>query len=111
MGSPCLKMAAEGILWILCLVQIISVGTLPNPSQSPMVTDDEDLTDEGSGVGDELWNNGEPCEKPCSGPSCSEMSALMENLIDLTVDPCDDFFAFACSAKTRELKDKIDRKD
>ena len=30
------------------------------------------------------------------------MSALMENLIDLTVDPCQDFFAFACSAKTRE---------
>ena len=31
-----------------------------------------------------------------------EMATLMENLIDLTVDPCDDFFAFACSAKTRE---------
>ena len=30
-----------------------------------------------------------------------EMAKLMENLIDLTVDPCEDFFAFACSAKTR----------
>ena len=30
-----------------------------------------------------------------------EMAKLMEHLIDPTIDPCDDFFAFACSAKTR----------
>ena len=49
----------------------------------------------------DLWNGGEQCKKPCSGESCVEMAKLMENLIDLTVDPCEDFFAFACSAKTR----------
>ena len=58
----------------------------------------------GSGLGEEeeSWNVGETCEKPCSGESCMELAKLMENLIDFTVDPCDDFFAFACSAKTRE---------
>ena len=34
-------------VFTLSLSQIIRVGALPNPSQSPMVTDDEDLTDEG----------------------------------------------------------------
>jgi len=84
-------MGGNGILWILCLGQILSAGAMP-------MSDDE----EGSGLKEEfLWNGGEKCEKPCSGESCTEMANLMENLIDLTVDPCQDFFAFACSAKTR----------
>ena len=43
----------------------------------------------GSEAEEDLWNGGETCEKPCSGESCMEMAALMENLIDLTIDPCD----------------------
>merc|ERR1719394_682782 len=39
------------------------------------------------------------CSQPCSGPSCNRLTAKMEELLDLTVDPCQDFFRFACSPK------------
>ena len=104
-------MAAERVLWILCLGQILGVGALPSgqPTEGLMNTELNCCSlflvlCSGSGSGlekEEVWNGGEKCEKPCSGESCVEMAALMEHLVDFTVDPCDDFFAFACSAKTR----------
>ena len=35
---------------------------------------------------------------------------MMEHLVDFTVDPCDDFFAFSCNAKTRGTKSPVPRK-
>ena len=35
------------------------------------------------------------------------MAQLLDHLIDPTVDPCDDFFAFACSSKTRGLSSPV----
>jgi len=42
---------------------------------------------------------GEECLKPCSGEKCNKVAKMMEHLVDFTVDPCDDFYAFSCSAK------------
>merc|ERR1719394_1513202 len=39
------------------------------------------------------------CSQPCSGPICNRLTAKMEELLDLTVDPCQDFFRFACNPK------------
>ena len=44
---------------------------------------------------------GSECLNPCKGERCEEMAKMMEHLIDFSVDPCEDFFAFSCSAKTR----------
>ena len=47
------------------------------------------------------FSAGQTCTKPCSGPDCSKVKAMLGHLIDFSVDPCRDFFAFACSTKTR----------
>ena len=36
---------------------------------------------------------------------------MMEHLVDFTVDPCDDFYAFSCSAKTRGRKSPFPRRE
>ena len=50
--------------------------------------------------GANIQNSSEECQE-CSGPECDEMGKLLNYLIDPTVDPCDDFFAYACSVKAR----------
>ena len=55
------------------------------------------------------WKGGEECGNPCSGQKCDEVAKMMNHLIDFTVDPCHDFFAFSCSAKTRGQKPPIAR--
>merc|ERR1712130_920103 len=54
---------------------------------------------------------GEKCLNPCSGEKCNKVAKMMEHLVDFTVDPCDDFFAFSCSAKTRGTKGPFPRKE
>merc|ERR1711934_528093 len=39
------------------------------------------------------------------------MGKMMEHLVDFTVDPCDDFYAFSCSAKTRGSKSPFPRRE
>lgn len=41
------------------------------------------------------------CETECSEKECHDMADLLEGFIDQTVNPCEDFFAYACSSKTR----------
>ena len=47
------------------------------------------------------------CLQPCKGEKCEEMAKMMEHLIDFSVDPCEDFFAFSCSTKTRGTKSPV----
>merc|ERR1719264_293745 len=56
-----------------------------------------------------IWRGGEECANPCSGQKCAEVAMMMNHLIDFTVDPCHDFFAFSCRAKTRGQKPPIAR--
>ena len=44
---------------------------------------------------------GKTCTKPCSGESCKNVAKMLGHLIDFSIDPCRDFFAFSCSSKTR----------
>merc|ERR1719458_748030 len=53
---------------------------------------------------------GRECLNPCSGEKCDKVAKMMEHLVDFTVDPCDAFFAFSCSAKTRGTKGPFPRK-
>ena len=53
---------------------------------------------------------GEECLNPCSGEKCDKVAKMIEHLIDSSVDPCDDFFAFSCSAKTRGTTGPFPRK-
>jgi hypothetical protein len=53
---------------------------------------------------------GEECLNPCSGEKCNKVAKMMHHLVDFAVDPCDDFFAFSCSAKTRGTRGPFPRK-
>ena len=50
---------------------------------------------------------GSQCLQPCKGERCEEMAKMMEHLIDFSVDPCEDFFAFSCSTKTRGTRSPV----
>jgi len=41
------------------------------------------------------------CETPCSGGDCDRVKETVDFLLDTDVNPCDDFYAFACKASTR----------
>ena len=43
---------------------------------------------------------GKTCTNPCSGESCTNLAKMLGHLIDFSIDPCRDFFAFSCSSKT-----------
>merc|ERR1711971_858838 len=74
---------------------LVSLGLgAPHPAREGRVID--------SGSDEATW--GEECLNPCSGEECNKVAKIMEHLVDFTVDPCDDFFAFSCSAKTRGRK-------
>merc|ERR1719495_607965 len=45
------------------------------------------------------WMN--ECETPCSGGDCERVKETVDFLLDTDVNPCDDFYAFACKASTR----------
>jgi len=45
------------------------------------------------------WMN--ECETPCSGGDCDRVKETVDFLLDTDVNPCDDFYAFACKASTR----------
>ena len=46
-----------------------------------------------------MWTGGEKCKKPCVGDECEKLAEQLKNVIDINVDPCQDFFAFACSSR------------
>jgi len=88
----------EMLTWALLLV---SLGlAAPQPAREGRVI--------GSGSDGATW--GEECGNPCSGEKCDKVAKMMEHLVDFSVDPCDDFFAFSCSAKTRGTKGPFPRK-
>ena len=41
------------------------------------------------------------CERPCSGRDCERVKTTVDFLLDKQIDPCDDFYAFACKASGR----------
>ena len=41
------------------------------------------------------------CQNPCSGRQCERVKTTVDYLLDMDVDPCDDFYAFACKASGR----------
>ena len=41
------------------------------------------------------------CQTPCSGRQCERVKTTVDFLLDMDVDPCDDFYAFACKASGR----------
>ena len=43
----------------------------------------------------------EECEAPCEGENCDRLRTKMTGLLDMTADPCQDFFRFACSVAGR----------
>ena len=47
----------------------------------------------------DTWMN--KCEAPCSGNDCERVKTTVDFLLDMNVDPCDDFYAFACKASGR----------
>jgi len=65
---------------------------------------------EGRVIGSDGATWGEECLNPCSGDKCNKVAKMMEHLVDFAVDPCDDFYAFSCSAKTRGTKGPFPRK-
>ena len=71
--------------------------------------DNDDNEDDLSSSIISTWSGGEECRNPCSGQKCNEVAEMMKHLVDFTVDPCQDFFAFSCSAKTRGQKPPIAR--
>ena len=44
---------------------------------------------------------GEECKQPCEGEQCEKLKTKMLGFLDMTVDPCDDFFKFVCNVNTR----------
>ena len=46
----------------------------------------------------------EECSQPCSGEQCDRLKALLEKQVDRHLDPCEDFFQFACGANTSPPK-------
>merc|ERR1712130_596022 len=86
------------LLPLLLLLFAGPTNPLPSPQSSSTAKPDE-----------ATW--GEECLNPCSGEKCDKAAKLMEHLIDFTVDPCDDFFAFSCSAKTRGTKGPFPRRE
>ena len=44
---------------------------------------------------------GEECKEPCEGEDCQRLATKMMGLLDMRVDPCEDFFKFVCNANTR----------
>jgi len=87
------------MLWLALF--LVSFGlAAPQPARESRVI--------GSGSDEASW--GEECLNPCSGEKCNKVAKMMEHLVDFTVDPCDDFFAFSCSAKTRGTKGPFPRK-
>jgi len=85
------------LLPLLLLLFAVPTNHLPAPQSSSTDKPDE-----------ATW--GEECLNPCSGEKCNKVAKMMEHLVDFTVDPCDDFFAFSCSAKTRGTKGPFPRK-
>ena len=41
------------------------------------------------------------CENPCTGRECERVKTTVSHLLDMDVNPCDDFYAFACKASGR----------
>ena len=46
----------------------------------------------------------EECSQPCSGEQCDRLKTKVTGLVDMSVDPCEDFFSFACNSATRGSK-------
>ena len=52
--------------------------------------------DGGQNLSRPMWE--EECREPCSGEQCNRLKALLKEEVDTDLDPCGDFYQFACGA-------------
>ena len=46
----------------------------------------------------------EECSKPCNGEKCDRLKSLLKEEVDRDLDPCEDFYQFACGTNTGRPK-------